>query len=205
MSPVPSTLVYRHPRFFFQDGNVIFMVEGTLFKVHKFFFQRDSPIFNSMFTLPPPNNDRPEGEVEDNPIVLQGFKATDFERFLSILYPLNFLNCDLTTADEWTSVLAISSMWEFASLRLLAIDKLSHITNAVDRIALGKRFDLPHWVTPAYFDLCTRGEPLNQDEGEKLGMADVIKIGQIRHQIRYVTNLNRHEDTIVTLVKEMFS
>ena len=90
-------------------------------------------------------------------------------------------------------------------MRNLAVDKLSRITLPIDRIALGKRFDLGHWLTPAYFELCTRTDPLNLDEGEKLGMRDVIRIGQVRHQIRYVTNLNRHEDTIVTLIREMFS
>ena len=63
-------------------------VEGSLFKVHRFFFQRDSPVFKSMFSLPVPLNERPEGEVEENPIHLHGIKSIDFERFLSILYPM---------------------------------------------------------------------------------------------------------------------
>lgn len=183
------------------------MVEGVLFKVHRFFFQRDSQIFKTMFTLPPPSNvpGPIEGEAEENPIVLQGFKILDFERFLSILYPINFLETDLSTVDEWTSVLIISTMWEFDSLRKLCVEKLHQVTLATDRVVLGKRFDLTHWLTPAYYHLCTRAEPLNLEEGEKLGIADVVKIGQIRHQIRYVTNLNRHEDTIKSLIKDAFA
>lgn len=59
-----------------------------------------------MFTLPPPNNDGPEGEVEDNPILLEGFKATDFERFLSILYPLYVTSPKV--ADRATSLICHS-------------------------------------------------------------------------------------------------
>ncbi|KAJ3538684.1 hypothetical protein NMY22_g5068 [Coprinellus aureogranulatus] len=206
MSGIPKAHKIRHPRFFFQDGNVIFLVEETLFKIHRFFFQRDSAIFSSMFSLPIPKNERPEGEAEDKPIILHGIKSVDFERFMSILYPINFIDCDLTTVDEWTSVLTISSIWEFKSLRELAIDRLSRITLPIDRIVLGNRFDLAQWLVPAYFELCTRTEPLSLDEGEKLGMRDVIRIGQVRHQLRYVTDVNRHGhgDFIVTLVRQMF-
>jgi hypothetical protein len=56
--------------------------------VHRYFFERDSAIFAAMFSLPPVVGERPEGEVIENPIVLEGVNALDFDRFLSVLYPL---------------------------------------------------------------------------------------------------------------------
>jgi hypothetical protein len=123
---------------------------------------------------------------------------------LAYILDRNFLECDLSTTKEWTSVLTIASIWDFSSLRHLSISRLDYSLDTVERIVLGKQFDVCRWLTPAYFELCARPEPLTYEEGEMLGMRDVIKIGQVRHQIRYGTNLNRHEDTILALVRDMF-
>jgi hypothetical protein len=70
-------------------------VEKTLYRVHRYFFERDSSIFASMFTLPSAAGERPEGELVENPIVLEGITSTDFDRFLCILYPRCISRCRL--------------------------------------------------------------------------------------------------------------
>ncbi|KAJ7099364.1 hypothetical protein B0H15DRAFT_771074, partial [Mycena belliarum] len=179
-------------------------VERTLYRVHRYFFERDSAIFASMFSLPSPAGERPEGEVVENPIVLEGVPALDFDRFLSILYPLDFAAREVFSADEWTSVLSLATRWEFASLRALALRHLAAATSAVERIALGRRYDVPEWLVPAYTDVCERKDPLTLAEGRLLGIEDVICIGQVRHCIRYTSNLNRHHDSVVVLVRDFF-
>ncbi|KAJ7125372.1 hypothetical protein C8R44DRAFT_586255, partial [Mycena epipterygia] len=173
-----------HHRFFFPDGTVIFLVEKTLYRVHRYFFERDSAIFAAMFTLPAAAGERPEGEVVENPIILEGISALDFDRFLAVLYPINFSTRDTASAEEWTSVLALATRWEFMSLRELAVQHLCAITSAVERIALGRRYDVPGWLVPAYTEVCERKEPLSLAEGRLLGLDDVICIGQVRHSIR---------------------
>ncbi|KAJ7350784.1 hypothetical protein DFH08DRAFT_741953 [Mycena albidolilacea] len=194
----------QHPRFFFSDGTVIFLVENTLYRVHRYFFERDSAIFATMFSLPPVVGERPEGEVIENPIVLEGVDALDFDRFLSVLYPLNFKTRDTASAEEWTSVLSLASRWEFISLRELAMQHLFVITSAVERIALGRLYDIPGWLVPAYTEVCERKDPLTLAEGRLLGLEDAICIGQVRHTIRYSSNLNRHHDSIVALIRDIF-
>ncbi|KAJ6497452.1 hypothetical protein C8R45DRAFT_127696 [Mycena sanguinolenta] len=195
----------EHPRFFFADGTVIFLVEKHLYRVHRYFFERDSAIFASMFSLPSVAGERPEGEVVENPIVLEGVNAVDFDRFLSVLYPLDFATRDIVSTEEWTSVLSLASRWEFNSLRELAMQHLFVITSAVERIALGRRYDIPGWLVPAYAEVCERKEPLTLPEAVLLGLEDTVCIGQVRHTIRYTSNLNRHHDSIVALVRDIFS
>ncbi|KAJ6491612.1 hypothetical protein C8R47DRAFT_434771 [Mycena vitilis] len=194
----------EHPRFFFSDGTIIFLVEKILYRVHRYFFERDSAIFASMFTLPSAVGERPEGEVVENPIVLEGVAAVDFDRFLAVMYPMNFATRDIASAEEWTSVLSLASRWEFVSLRELAMQHLFAVTSAVQRIALGRRYDIPGWLVPAYTEVCERKEPLTLAEGRLLGLDDAIRIGQVRHTIRYSSNLNRHHDSIVALVRDVF-
>ncbi|KAJ7672068.1 hypothetical protein B0H17DRAFT_947775 [Mycena rosella] len=200
----PRSRFNEHPRFFFPDGTVIFLVEKTLYRVHRYFFERDSAIFASMFTLPSAAGERPEGEVVENPIVLEGVNKLDFDRFLSILYPISFTTRDIGSAEEWTSVLSLATRWEFTSLRELAMRHLFAMASAVERIALGQRYDIPSWLVPAYTEVCERKDPLTLAEGRLLGIADVICIGQVRHSIRYSSNLNRHHDSIVELVRDVF-
>ncbi|THV06653.1 hypothetical protein K435DRAFT_644623 [Dendrothele bispora CBS 962.96] len=194
----------RHPRFYFQDGNVVFLVEYTVYRIHRYFFQRDSSIFEAMFSLPVPAGERPEGESEDNPIYLHGIATQDFDRMLSILYPLNFLEYEMKSVEEWTSVLDLASRWEFSSLHELAVNNLYPITTTADKIYLGHVYEVTEWLVPAYTELCTRPDPLTLEEGRKLGVDIVTAIGQVRHQIRYRSNLNRSHDTIVELVRRAF-
>ncbi|KAF8963593.1 hypothetical protein BDZ97DRAFT_1758440 [Flammula alnicola] len=194
----------HHPRFHFPDGNVIFLVEDVLFKVHRYFFQRDSAIFSSMFSLPQAEGERSEGEIEEKPIILTGIYVKDFETFLMVLYPIDFLLSELNSPEEWVSVLKIATQWEFASIRRLSIDCLSKNLATADRVAIGKCYDVQQWLVPAYTDLCIREQPLGLNEGQKLGMEDVIEIYRIRSLIRYNSNLNRRPDTIGALVKQEF-
>lgn len=119
-------------------------------------------------------------------------------------YHRNFAARDITSAEEWTSVLSLATRWEFASLRELAMQYLFASTSAVERIALGRRYDIPGWLVPAYTEVCERKDPLTLAEGRLLGLDDVIRIGQVRHSIRYSSNLNRHHDSIVALIRDVF-
>ncbi|TFY61353.1 hypothetical protein EVJ58_g4560 [Rhodofomes roseus] len=105
----------RHERYYFDDGNVIFLVEDTLYNVHRYFLKRDSPVFQTMFSQP--SGTSGEGESDDNPITLEGIKSADFANFLSCIYPLNLWQGDLTTYEEWSAALELAVRWEFNSVR----------------------------------------------------------------------------------------
>ncbi|KAJ7072853.1 hypothetical protein C8F01DRAFT_263223 [Mycena amicta] len=190
----------EHPRFYFPDGNVVFRVQDTLYRVHRYFFERDSVVFSSMFSLPPVSGQRPEGETPENPILLEGLPTLEFDRFLAVLYPLNFVTRDTPSAIEWTSVLSLATRWDFASLRALAITHLATLTSSpAERIALARAYDVQAWLGPAYTTLCTRTDPLSLAEGRCLGLEDTVRVGQVRHAVRYAANLNRHPDSIAAL------
>jgi hypothetical protein len=69
-------------------------VEETLFRVHAYFFIRDSPYFKELLAL---------GEINGNPATTEEIlvrldndvNSVDFERFLSILYPLYVITLPL--------------------------------------------------------------------------------------------------------------
>ncbi|KDQ17869.1 hypothetical protein BOTBODRAFT_52707 [Botryobasidium botryosum FD-172 SS1] len=89
----PLDPVIRDHRYYFHDGNIILLVEATLFKVHRSILAQDSSIFESTFTLPPPDlsqtaSPSPEGTSDENPFILHGETPERFRLLLSALYGL---------------------------------------------------------------------------------------------------------------------
>jgi hypothetical protein len=62
-------------------------VEDTIFRVNRHGFTTASPFFEAMFRLPTGNNCKIQGTTDDDPILLEGYKAVDFDALLRVLYP----------------------------------------------------------------------------------------------------------------------
>ncbi|KDQ53599.1 hypothetical protein JAAARDRAFT_91085, partial [Jaapia argillacea MUCL 33604] len=167
----------KHKSFYIHDDMVVFLVEDTLFRVHSFFFKRDSEYFRTLLSQHGPSS-------ETYPIKLDGISVADFETFLGVLYPTDFSKCTATTADEWTSVLALATKWSFTTIRSLAIRELFPLASPVDKIVVGHQYDIPEWLQDAYIAVCERPEALTKKEGERLGLDEVIKISQLRQDVR---------------------
>jgi hypothetical protein len=93
----PKPTPRKHERYYFADGNVIFLVplrlgplhilfkcsfqvEDTLYNLHRYFFQQYSASFVSILS-------HSLGRWDDKPIPLTGVTVKDFDLFLSIPYP----------------------------------------------------------------------------------------------------------------------
>ncbi|KIM92288.1 hypothetical protein PILCRDRAFT_354 [Piloderma croceum F 1598] len=81
-----------------------------------------------------------------------------------------------TTIDEWTPILALTFKWNFQSIKTLAVNHLSTIATAVDKIVLGRQYNIFEWLENAYTTLCWRDEALMIEKGMLLGVKDVIMI-----------------------------
>jgi hypothetical protein len=106
----------------------------------------------------------------------------------------------LTTKDEWACVLLLSHAWRFTTMRSLAIRELSILTTSAQRIVLGKHYGIHHWLRPAYKDMCEREEGVSDEEGELLGLKDVLKIARARQALRNPPQLigsSRNSDTVL--------
>jgi hypothetical protein len=95
-----------------------------------------------------------------------------------------FREPDIGTIKGWTAVLRLATLWSFADVRALAIRRLDGlVTSSVDRIVLSHAFDVPHWLSVAYIELCQRRETLASAEIERLEAKDVSLILAIREEL----------------------
>jgi hypothetical protein len=161
-------------------------------------------VFSDVFSLPKPVLGRcVEGSSDECPIQFPGISSTDFERLLSILYPVyvhhliilgashSIIRSDFgehkhRTVDEWTSVLHLATRWEFDSIRTLAIQKLEGLNiSPVDKVVLSRQFNINSpWTLAAYTDLCQRPETLTFLEARVLGLETAMRIYQLRERLR---------------------
>ncbi|KAJ7080625.1 hypothetical protein B0H15DRAFT_787063 [Mycena belliarum] len=182
----------RHEDYYFDDGTLVVLVSGTLFRLWDGAFRRHAPAF--------PRADKLTGSDDAHPLVLAGVECADFERLLWVVYPPVIGQCKAKTSADWTAVLDLATRWGCADVRALAIRELGALRcetaemaaadkktekepkmPAVEKIALAQRFDIPRaWARGAYEALCARNDSLELAEATMLGLETVVKVAFAR-------------------------
>ncbi|KAL1722941.1 hypothetical protein EV715DRAFT_270061 [Schizophyllum commune] len=183
----PTLLNTKKHNRFYMDPRTIQLVldDGTLYRVFRQSFEEHSSAFATQYLA---------DCSEDEPIKLSGVSSVDLDRFLSLMYPSELATCELSTADEWISVLRLAHKWSFAALRTRAIREVKAIGTAVDRIASAREFGdldkLQEWLLPAFTETCTASGWLRTttvDDAERLGAGTLLHIARIREDARQTT------------------
>ncbi|KAL1700674.1 hypothetical protein EV121DRAFT_213733 [Schizophyllum commune] len=113
-----------HDRYFLADGNLDLELEdGTVYRLHRHFFTQYSEDFASEYL---------SGPASTSFVRPKGIETRDFDRFLSLLYPSKIGELDISTADEWLSVLRLAERWAFVDLRKLARQKLDALASPAE-------------------------------------------------------------------------
>jgi hypothetical protein len=93
--------------------------------------------------------------------------------------------------EDWVAVLSISTRFDFEKIRnraIAEIDSGQHILRGgsgaqldpVTKIVLAEKHDVPQWFEPAFRALCQRAEPIDELEGEKLGIKVTTRLMEER-------------------------
>ncbi|GLB37344.1 putative BTB/POZ domain containing protein [Lyophyllum shimeji] len=178
----------RHSHYYINGGDVQFLVEKILFRVHRYFFERESPVFREQIELPsspPTSPGRPQQGEEESVAISLDVSAVHFEKLLGVFYNPRYTLYDWTTED-WTSVLELAHKWQFDEVKKLAIRELEKLTiPLLPRILLYQRFEIDHaLLVPLYADLCSRSEALDEGEATALGIKTTVLIFSARERLR---------------------
>ncbi|KAJ6520622.1 hypothetical protein DFH09DRAFT_1194032 [Mycena vulgaris] len=175
--------VKPHKDYSLTGGDLHIIAEDREFRVHRYFFERDSAKFRSLLSSPSPGQPK-QGSSQLTAIKLENVTAKDFETFLWVFYNPTYSLYDATVTD-WSCILHLGCEWQFAEVEKLAVRELEKMPmSVVDRIALYQQ----HYVSedlliPHYAALCTRGYPLDLPESQQLGMTTVVLINQAMHSV----------------------
>ncbi|KAG6918346.1 hypothetical protein DXG01_014995 [Tephrocybe rancida] len=176
----------RHPTYYFDDGVVVFQVQTTLFKVHRYFFTRESEVFAGMFMVPP-TADGPEGTTDTRPILLPISSRTRRRGFLSDwLSGTRLLTSESGPLRGWLDLLSITDRYQFSNARAAAISAIDHIggLNPIERLRLSKKYNISAWRSSAFEALCQRNTAISIAEAHAIGLENLALLALARENVR---------------------
>jgi hypothetical protein len=176
-------------------------VENNTFRVHRYFFTRDSSFFLEKLPHPPPPGEFSKGSSDNNPFVLEDTLIADFERLLWVFYNeyvlyssfpmffnVYFRKYSIYEADveEWSSILKLAHKWDFIEVKAFALRELEQLEiPALDKIILYHTQDIDrNLLHDAYTALTVRDEPITLQEGYQLGMETALRLAHAREIAR---------------------
>ncbi|KAJ7624567.1 hypothetical protein FB45DRAFT_796543 [Roridomyces roridus] len=171
-----------NPRYYFDDEMSYFKVENQKFKVHRHFLVRDSVYFQELFAGPLGNF----GVEESEAIPLEGIGSDEFECLLDFFYNGMYGHLG-TTLSQWIILLSVATRFQFALLRALSIKSIEESPtslDAIDKLVLAIKYNIPGWLAPAYTALCQRPNCLEEWEAEKIGLKRTVQIARAREAFR---------------------
>ncbi|KAG8786810.1 hypothetical protein FRB91_003380 [Serendipita sp. 411] len=182
-SSPPRVTRLQSQDFYFSDGNVVFLVERTLYRIHRSVLGRNSPFFRNLFAISASAEGKDvEGSSDENPLHLPHILVDQFDAFLSTVYP-NWRPL-VPSTDALINILCLATKWEFASTRSYAIELLtSRSLSPVLRIELARAYDIPSWLLASYVELARLRTPLNEADADRLGLPTLLRLGRAREAI----------------------
>ncbi|TFY83635.1 hypothetical protein EWM64_g377 [Hericium alpestre] len=185
LSPVGSRCQRRHAEYYLETGDIIFRVEETLFRVHKYFFLRESEEFRKGLPQPPLPGQKVRGASDDNPFPLDDVYSDDFARFLWVFYNPEY-SFEGVTVQDWRSILMLAHRWQFPKIHALGIRELEKLDiGPVQKILIYHDYAGPeHLLVPSYTQLTLRDDPLRMEEGRALGLEVSLQIAKAREAAR---------------------
>ncbi|KAF8271087.1 hypothetical protein EI94DRAFT_1556919, partial [Lactarius quietus] len=209
--------IIRHSEYYIHGGDIIFRVENYLFRVHRFFFTRDSAYFRDKLPQPPTPGDFTKGSSSDSsPFVLEDTLRVDFERFLWVFYNPKYSIYE-ANVDEWTSILKLAHKWEFVEVKALALRELEQLEiPALQKIITYHDHDVDrNLLHKAYTDLAIRDDPITIEEGRLLGLETALLLARAREFARAPvfsgkksglprSSVNLSEGELNTLIQDIF-
>jgi hypothetical protein len=176
-------------------------VENNLFRVHRYFFTRDSSFFLEKLPHPPPPGEFSKGSSDNNPFVLEDTLRVDFERLLWIFYNeyVFYSSFPMTSniylrkysiyeadVEQWSSILKLAHKWDFVEVKAFALRELElQEMPALDKIILYHSQDIDrNLLQAAYTALTIRDESITIEEGYQLGMETALRLAHAREKAR---------------------
>ncbi|KAG6872585.1 hypothetical protein C0995_008652 [Termitomyces sp. Mi166 len=181
-SSAPNHL--KQNRYYLPGGDIYFLVGNEIFRIHRYFLQRESPVFEKMIESPEVSGSPRTGESESTAIILDVTPAA-FEKLLNVFYNPRFSVYNWSV-DDWTTIIELAQKWEFPQVHDLAIRELEKMDiSLISRIVLYHRLKLEGThLLPLYGMLCKRPQALNTQECKAIGLATTVLIFNARERLR---------------------
>ncbi|KAK7036477.1 hypothetical protein VNI00_011674 [Paramarasmius palmivorus] len=179
------TALRHHDEYYLTGGDLFFLIEQYHFRVHRYFFERESNYFKARLATPASPGAPRQGTSESSAIVLDDIKADDFAKFLWVFYNPKYSLYKAKVAD-WVAILELAHRWGFLEVKNLVVREIEKLEMpALDRVVVYHRYELDrHLLLSRYAALVVREAPLTLEEANALGMETTLRIFKAREVAR---------------------
>ncbi|KAJ3559782.1 hypothetical protein NP233_g11178 [Leucocoprinus birnbaumii] len=182
-------------RYYIRGGDLFQLtgeqVEQFLFRIHSYFFLRDSSFWKTELDGPTTSGNRDEeplqiGNSAATPYILNDENAADFTRFLSVIYNRKYGDFSRADPGDWVVIFRLAAKWDFLEIQALAVEHLQiHEMELVEQIQFYRDNQADgRYLLPLYVELASRDEMLGLDEARILGTETFVLIQQARERLR---------------------
>ncbi|KAG2104062.1 uncharacterized protein F5147DRAFT_271556 [Suillus discolor] len=174
--------VIHHKDYYIRGGDMTVLVENHLYRIHSYFFERESLFFRQKFQSA---EGEERGSSDNNAYTLEDVKSEDFARFLWVFYNPKYSLYE-APLETWLSILHLANRWSFNNVKELTVRELEKIQiEPVDKMAIYHEYSINKlFLIPAYIAVCKRDKPLTFAEGMQLGMETVLRVADARERAR---------------------
>ncbi|KAG5636942.1 hypothetical protein H0H81_006338 [Sphagnurus paluster] len=161
-------------------------VGNERFRVHRYFFERESKVFREEIERSTAPGQPRQGDNDSTAIILKE-SPQDFEKLLGVFYNPKYSLYDWNTED-WATLLGLAVKWGFDEVKELALRELDKKDiPLLTRIGLYQRFNIDFdRLVPLYAELCSRPDTLDEEEAEALGLKTAVLVFRARERLRAV-------------------
>ncbi|KXN87076.1 hypothetical protein AN958_09286 [Leucoagaricus sp. SymC.cos] len=177
-----------HPDYWIPGGDLYLRVEQTLFRVHSYFFIRESKHWKDQLVGPISPGDEPlkKGQGEKEAIVIDEEKVEDFAQFLWVFYNDTYGNYSKASPDQWKAIMHFAGKWGFNEVKELSVRHLQDAKmGLVERIQLYQENRVPEkHLFRLYVQLASREELPGLEDAQALGLETYVAVQQARERLR---------------------
>jgi hypothetical protein len=114
--------ILNHDKYYLPGGDLYLLVKNTRFRIHKYFFERESVHFRTIFENSPSTGSTPSLALD-----LSGTIEPDvLELFLEVIYNPKYNIYNLTVG-QWFDVQTYAQIWQFNEMYTLTVKELDRI------------------------------------------------------------------------------
>lgn len=177
--------VVHHKDYYLRGGDMTILVENHLYRIHSYFFERESLFFRQKLLAGPSEDGEDHGSNDSNHYTLDDVKSEDFARFLWVFYNPKYSLYE-AHLDVWLSILRLATRWGFNNVKELTVRELEKLDiECVDKISIYHEHNISKlYLIPSYVTIVKRDKPLTFTEGVKLGMETVLRVADARERAR---------------------
>ncbi|KXN87075.1 hypothetical protein AN958_09285 [Leucoagaricus sp. SymC.cos] len=184
-----GTLPRPSEHYYLKGGDLYFLVDQVLFRVHSYFFLRESEYWKNRLVGPAnagPDDPLLEGNGSTSPIQINDMKHLDFTRFLWVIYNTKYGDFSKAKVLDWITILRLATIWQFAEVKHLAIQHLEAVDmDPLKRIKLYQENGVHEkYLFPLYVHLASQDEFIGLEDARTLGMETYVLLQQARERLR---------------------